>query len=364
MSNLLPPGERLVRCLVGADVDRVPFGVGLGWSPWGDALARWRAESGNASLDPAAELGFEPSFAVPPVESGIFPAFEHRVIAEDETHITFRDQRGITQRGRRDGLSMPEFLDYPVKTVDDWDRLKAERLRLDDADARTTLDWDAYAARLAATGEAVQVGSYPWGVFGTARDLLGAEELLISFHTQPDLVADIMDHLTSLWLAVWSRVAARVAIDHIHIWEDMSGRQGSLISPAMVRRFMMPCYDRIVDFAQAHGVRLVSVDTDGDCSELVPLMHAHGINVFLPFEVQAGNNVREYRRAHTELGIWGGLDKRALARTRAEVDIEVDRAREMIALGRYVPMFDHLIPPDATWANFRYAAERIRALCG
>ena len=63
---------------------------------------------------------------------------------------------------------------------------------------------------------------------------------------------------------------------------------GPLISPAMVEEFMMPCYDRIVAFARAHGVRLVSVDTDGDCSELVPLMMKHGINMFFPFEVQAG----------------------------------------------------------------------------
>jgi len=45
------------------------------------------------------------------------------------------------------------------------------------------------------------------------------------------------------------------------------------------------------------------------------------------------------------------------------VDIEIERAREMISKGRYVPTFDHLIPPDASWENFRYAAEKIRKLC-
>jgi hypothetical protein len=166
-----------------------------------------------------------------------------------------------------------------------------------------------------------------------------------------------------LWLALWERVAAEVRIDHIHIWEDMSGRQGSLISPAMVAEFMMPCYDRIAAFARAHGVRLISVDTDGDCRELVPLMMRHGVNWVFPFEVQAGNDVRAYRRRYPALGIMSGLDKRALARDRAAIDREVAVAAEMVRYGRYLPGFDHLIPPDVPWENFRYAAEQLKAVC-
>jgi len=172
-----------------------------------------------------------------------------------------------------------------------------------------------------------------------------------------------MGHLTTLWLALWERLAAEVRIDHIHIWEDMAGRQGSLISPAMVEQFMMPCYDRIAKFAQRHGVRVVSVDTDGECQQLVPVMMGHGINMIFPFEVQAGNDIREYRRRYPTLGIMHGLDKRALAGTRADVDREVARAREMVRLGRYIPGFDHLIPPDARWENFQYAAEQLREVC-
>lgn len=44
----------------------------------------------------------------------------------------------------------------------------------------------------------------------------------------------------------------------------------------------MPCYDRIADFAKSHNVRAVSVDTDGDCSELVPSMTQHGVILNMP----------------------------------------------------------------------------------
>ncbi len=361
--SALPCGVRLVRCLTGGDIDRVPFGVNIGWWPWGDAMEQWRRASGDPGLDLARVFGYDSGFVQPGMECGVFPHFMPKVLEETAEHVVAIDWRGITTRNRKDGGSMPEFLDYPVKTLADWDRLKAERFRLDDADRRVTQDWNSFRARLKETGEAVQVGSFPWGVFGTARDLLGVEELLVGFYTEPEMIRDMMLHLTSLWIGLWERVAAEVQIDHIHIWEDMSGRQGSLISPAMAEEFMMPCYDRISAFARAHGVRLVSVDTDGDCSELVPLMMRHGVNMFFPFEVQAGNDILAYRRQYPDLGIMCGLDKRCLSESPAAVEREIARCAAMVRTGRYVPGFDHLIPPDAKWDLFKMAAEEIKRLC-
>jgi len=360
----LTSGERAVRCFVGEEIDCVPFGLGIWWLPWDETLRRWRVESGKPDLDVAQEFGFESAFAIPNLHSGVLPGFSEEILEETQEHVVSRDWRGIVKRQRRHDSSMPEFLDYPVKTPRDWERLKDERLRLDDVDRRVTQDWVVFRDQLARTGEAVQVGVYPWGAFGSPRDLMGAEELLVAFCDEPEMVRDMMEHLTSLWLALWERAAAEVRIDHIHIWEDMSGRQGSLISPHMVEKFMMPCYDRIADFARANGVRVVSVDTDGDCSQLVPVMMRHGVNTYFPFEVQAGNDILDYREKYPNLGIMAGLDKRALAGTKADIDIQLARAREMLRRGRYIPGFDHLIPPDVPWENYRYAVEELRQICG
>ena len=44
---------------------------------------------------------------------------------------------------------------------------------------------------------------------------------------------------------------------------------------------------------------------------------------------------------------------------RCLVDAEVEKAAAMLRLGRYVPAFDHLIPPDVPWENVEYAANQI-----
>lgn len=355
-------GERLVRCLTGQPVDRVPYGIGIGWSPWGETHERWKKESGDPNLNIAATLGFDRDFVVPNLQSGPWPEFKRERIEVTDVYSIYRNERGIVTKQLRGASGMPEFLSYPVKTHEDWDRLKDERYRLGDA-SRVVEDWVAFRQKIAESGQGVQAGVFPWGVFGTVRDMMGVEETLVCFYDDPDMMWDITERLTSIWLEMWEIVAREVRIDHIHIWEDMSGKQGSLISPAMVEEFMMPCYDRIVDFARRHNVPIVSVDTDGDCHELVPVMMRHGINMFLPFEVQAGNDIREYRRLYPELGIVGGLDKLALALGRKAIDVEVEKARDMVQSGRYVPGFDHAIPPDVSWEDFKYAAARIREVC-
>ena len=358
----LTPRERFLNCCLGRPVDHVPYGVGLGWWPWEDALERWREESGKKDLDIVSEFGLERFFASPPLRQNIWPLFEEKVLRDEGEYIVRRNGRGITERMHKHGTGMPEFLDYPVKTPADWARIKRERLD-PDAPGRVDVDWEAFRKRASLRGETVVVGDFPNGVFGYARELMGAEELLIAFYTEPEMVRDMMEHLTTLWLSLWERVAAETRIDWVHIWEDMSGRQGSLISPAMVEQFMMPQYDRIADFARRHGIEIMSVDSDGDVSELVPVMMRHGVNLYLPFEVQAGCDILEYRRKYPTLAINGGLDKRALAAGKAAIDREVAKAREMVRRGRYIPGFDHLIPSDVPWENYRYAALALKDVC-
>lgn len=361
----LSGGERIVGCLTGQPIDHVPFGVfGVSWAPWGSTLERWRREAGDPALDYWKAIGAEEGCPVIPLHYGIFPHFPRAVLAQDAATITVRTEFGIVKRDLKTGTgAMAEWLDYPVHTPAEWERLKAERLVIAREDRFQKVDWAAWR-QMDAEGKAIQVGTFPFGVFGTVRDFIGVETMLYWMYDHPEVIHDMMNHLTSLWLWLYERVAAEVQIDHIHLWEDMSGKQGSLISPAMVETFMMPCYDRIAAFARAHGVRIMSVDTDGDCAELVPLMMRHGINMFFPFEVQAGNDIREVRRRYPELGIVGGLDKNALASGRAAVDVEIEKARWMLRHGRrYVPGFDHLIPPNVPWANMQYAARALRELC-
>lgn len=346
--------ERILKTFRCEKADRVPMPMWLGFYPWGQTTERWKVESGRENFDPFSDFNFDSMGHFVYVEQGPVPAFETKTIEETDEYIVAVNAHGITTRNRKDGMSMPEWLAYPVETPDDWKRYKDERLSGPIEDRIGGLDQNVANLEGKLDDAPVQVGIFPWGVFGTIRDLMGAEEILLAFYDYPEMVHDMMDTYVTMWLKLWQEAADRVQIDHIHIWEDMSGKQGSLISMAMVEEFMMPHYDRIAKFAADNNITAISVDTDGLVDELVPMMMKHGVNVFFPFEVQAGNDIREYRKKYPNLCILGGLDKTALAKGKKEMNAELDKAAEMLQSPGYIVGFDHLIPPDASWDNFHY----------
>jgi len=353
--------ERILATLTGKKTDRAPYLGGMGF--WGETLERWKKETGNPDLNLREYFGFDAGFDYigdnSALRFGINPWYEHKILENRERSVIVRDQYGIVSEQMKNHQTIPRFLDYPVKDWDTWEKFKEERLNPDNP-PRVTDDIKELAERLN-NGEAfVSLGAYPYGLFGTCRDFMGVENLLIAFIEEPELVHDMMDHLTDLWLMIYAKVVKYIKVDMIHMWEDMSGKQGSLISPAMVKDFMLTNYRRISKFCGENNIEVFSVDTDGNVDELVPLFMSAGVNFIFPFEVAAGSDILEFRKKYPGLGIFGGIDKRELAKTKKEIDRQIELVGEMLKYGRYIPAADHHIHPEVSWENFCYYNKRLK----
>jgi len=356
--------ERFVACILGEPVDRPPFW--LFWGPWETTWRRWRAEGLDLPDFGAVRRQFDPdtSPAVVGVNCGPCPKFDRLVIEEDDEYVTWIDTWGIKRRNPKASESMSQFLEFPVKDRAGWEAYRDQRLNPDDPD-RLAGDWRARSAAHVERGTPIQFGYYPdLGVFGSVRWLLGDEECLLAFYTDPALVHDIMDHVTGLYLTLLEKVAREVRVDVIHIWEDMCGRQGPLISPKHWEEFMGPCYRRLRNFARDHDIHVISVDTDGNPDLIIPPMMAGGVNYLYPMEVAAGCDVNAARSRHPGLALMGGIDKRALAEGPEAIDRAVERVRPAVDAGRYVPALDHCIPDDVSYENWCHYARRLKELVG
>lgn len=355
--------ERFVSCILGKPVDRPPYL--LMWGPWGTTWQRWQREGLPPGVtDHRACFGPDACPHVLPVNLGPYPAFDTAAIQQDEQSAVHYDTWGILRRDFRHTESMSEFIRFPVKDRVDWIRYRDARLNPDDP-ARLAGNWAACGREWMARGYPIQLGDFPdCGVFGTVRWLLGDEDGLIAFRAMPDLVHEIMDHMTSLYLTVFEQVVKEVRVDVIHLWEDMCYRGGPLISPAMWERFMAPCYRRIKAFADRHTIPVISVDTDGDPSLITPAMIAAGVNFLYPMEVAAGCDVNAWQKKHSGLAMLGGIDKRVLTQGPAAIDRELARVRPAVEAGRYIPDLDHLIPDDVSWDNYSYYARALKRMVG
>jgi len=139
-----------------------------------------------------------------------------------------------------------------------------------------------------------------------------------------------------------------------------------MISPAMSREFLQPSYRRWVEQVRAAGCSVIDLDSDGYIGELIPVWMEVGINVCSPIEVAAHNDIVEFRRHFgTQMGYYGGIDKRAMAKGGTVLEDELKRViPPLFEQGGYIPSCDHGIPSDVSWANYVEYCRLLAQYCG
>lgn len=287
------------------------------------------------------------------------PRFDYQVIEEDDEKIEYRDTMGIRCRNFKDQRSMPQWLEFPVKNNNDWEKIKEERLNIQKINKRYVVDdMTAYCKQLNNRDYPLVLYGSPIGFFGSIRFLIGEPAIYYMYYDNPSLLKDIVEHLTKLWLAIAEEVTKKSDFDVCYFFEDMAGKQGSLISPDIFNEFMTPYYKKIIDFARNRGVRHHIVDSDGFVENLIPLFIETGMTGMLPFEVRAGNDIERIRKTFPRFEILGGIDKTAL-QNRQTIDLEIEKVKRMMKLGGYIPFVDHAYPPDISFNNFKYFRKRL-----
>jgi len=362
-TSSLTPRERFLRTVRFQPVDRVPYHE-LGF--WGQTIERYVRE------------GMPPEAAGEDVWRGsdffrtdrrdfialnvsTVPAFEHKVLREDDRTIMFQDSEGITRLAMKDGTvrgtrpSMDQYVRFPVETSEDFRALRARFLP--DAPGRYPENWHELAA-------CWRRRDYPlclltnatFGLYSMLRRWMGTEKLSYAWHDQPGLVHEMLDFLADFFIELTTPALKAVNVDYFNFFEDLAFKTGPLLSPATFRAFLVPRYRRIIEHLQRHGVGIITYDSDGNLEPLIPELIGMGVTLLWPCECAAGMDVRRLRAEYgRDLALSGGIDKRELARDCAAIEREVAaKMGPLIEDGGYIPTIDHSVPPDISYDNFMY----------
>ncbi|MCL5985195.1 MAG: hypothetical protein M1371_01360 [Actinobacteria bacterium] len=298
-----------------------------------------------------------------PINFWIYPPFKEQVLEEDETTRVVIDDNGVKKQEKKDKSTIPKCLSWPVKDKESWEIIKTERFQIM-TNERLPYSWRTLKEEYIYREYPLSLGgSNPVGFFGSLRNLLGEVNLLYAFYDQPQLIREIMNYLTDFWISLFEEVLSQVEVDYAKIWEDMAFKNGPLISPQLVREFMLPCYKKLTNFLRNHGVEIILLDSDGDCRSLIPIWIEGGITGIYPNEVQASMDILEIRKTYPSLQLLGGIDKMVIANDKQQIDIELkSKVASVLEQSGYIPFVDHLIPPGVSWDNFRYYRERLHQL--
>jgi uroporphyrinogen decarboxylase len=251
---------------------------------------------------------------------------------------------------------------FPVQERQDW--VEKIQWRYDpDQEGRFPADFDARCKALKDREHVLPL--YFPGPFWQMREWCGFEGLCLMMADQPAFVEEMVEFHAGFVLETLDRVLAQAQPDYVMLSEDMAYKLHSMISPKMVRRFLLPTWQRITRKLKEGGCGVVSIDSDGYIGELVPLFIEGGFESTWPVEAAAGNDLPGLRAKYgRQISYGGGIDKRALAAGGEVMLAELARLEPVMRAGGYLPGCDHGVPPDISWPNFIDYARRLAQLTG
>lgn len=300
-------------------------------------------------------------------ESGeFFPRFEEKQIEDKGDHEIIQDEFGrqkLVFKGRRQGY-MPEYVGHPVKDLKSWQ--ENVKWRLDPKSPERYHDFDIRMNKAKADEQnEVLIRQNLVGGYMFLRSLMGPEDIMYVFYDKPALVHDCME--TWLYLAdkVIEKHQEHVTLDEIFMAEDICYNHGPLVSPDMIKEFLFPYYQQLINNVRSRQKDkdkhlYIQIDTDGKCDSVIELYKdGIGMEVMTPFEVASGSNVVEIGQKYPWLIIYGGIDKRILAKDTDTIDRYLEKILPVMRKrGGYIPTCDHGVPPEVTWQNYLHYRKR------
>jgi uroporphyrinogen decarboxylase len=365
----MTPLDRFHACMNYQSADRVPnHEVGV----WVQTKQRWR-EEGLATDDMHWDwFTGEPRWDLDPreyidINFGMVPPYEEKVLSkEGDTEIIQRANGVISKAlitGAAEGMrmSMDEYISFPVTTPADFQELK-KRFR-----GPSPVRYPAYWQQFLLPGWGLR--QHPLilgrncstlGYYWRAREWMGTENLSYAWYDEPAMMHEMMEFITDFTIETARPVlASGVKPDYVFINEDLSMKNGPLLSPDTYRTFIFPQLRRLIAFFKANGVKWVIIDSDGNCELVIPYFMEAGVDAIWPMERASDMDPLALRKKFgRELRLWGGVDKRELTKDFAAIDTHLRTLQPLIADGGFIPSVDHLVPPDVSLVNFEHYMRR------
>ncbi len=340
-------------------VDRIPF---IPLEPFETTtLQRWAGEAGVSKLDLKEHFGIGERVSVP-INFDPMPAFEQKILEENDEYVVFVDAMGSTVRAHRDKPgTYYGHVDFPVKTPADWEAYK-ERF-VPDLNLRLPADWGKQKIEeLNSSDNPVGIYLYPF-FFRLGFYTLGMERFLMAFYEEPKLIHDMFSFYGDYVFQLIKPILETVKIDILAFAEDLAFKNSTHFSPAIYIEFWAPYQQKIIDLARQRQVPVICMWSAGNVEPLLPTLLEQGFNCTWPLEVQAGMDAQSLRRRYGKnLLLGGNFAKEALLGGRAEIDREIERLAPFVREGGFIPALDDMVPENTPLEDYQYLIESFQRL--
>lgn len=356
--------DRMKKTLSCIEPDRVPV-FDLFWDEF---IEKWRNEKGLNQEDNIYEYyDMDLKFAVPIAD----PKIESfKIIERGNDYIIFKSGYGCILK-KADYCPMPQFLDFSIKSPDDYESFKLEdpndKRRYFEAGASITSS--AGHAALSSFDEQVNRAKGKFPIMGAVCEgmekiwrIRGMEDVFIDILTDKGKVKKFLKRLEDFEIQIGLN-QIKMGIDFMFIAGDVAYDKGMFFSPMLWREIFKPYLFRMCKaFKETKKDIKLVYHGCGNALAIFDDLIECGIDAYHSLEVKAGIDVIYLKKKYkNKLAFIGNIDCRdVLPGTKDAIKRDVLRKLNAGKGGGYIPSADHSVPDNVPVENYDYFRNLIK----
>ena len=201
-------------------------------------------------------------------------------------------------------------------------------------------------------GDLFLCGSHRDSLWEKAYMLVGMENMMMYFYTEPGYAKEILHRIMNFQLGIAKHYAA-CGIKFANLGDDLGTQNSLILSPAILNEFLYPEYKRLFDFYRERGI-LINFHSCGHIEPVLEMLMDLGVDILNPVQATANNLEKVRKVTQGRMALAGGISTNTLitgpvSRIQAEVR---DKIRLLGRDGGYFCSPDQGMP---------FPAEHIRA---
>lgn len=195
----------------------------------------------------------------------------------------------------------------------------------------------------------------------------GMEQALMHMIAEPELYQAVDDKVMEFYLKA-NEIFYEAVKGRLHgvlIGNDMGSQRGLMVSPELLRRFVIPGCRKLVEQAHAYGLKVI-YHSCGAIADIIPDLIDAGVDVVHPIQALARGMQPESLRQRFEgkISFCGGVDTQELLVRGSGQEIR-DKVRELAEIfptGLILSPSHEALQPDVPASNVEAMFDEIRKL--
>lgn len=141
--------------------------------------------------------------------------------------------------------------------------------------------------------------------------LVGMENAMCGFHSEPEAMREILHRIMDFQLGI-ARHYLDLGVEMVSLSDDLGTQCGLLLSPALIKDFLVPEYRRLFALYKTNGV-LVNFHSCGHIEPILDVFMQLGVDILNPVQATANNLHMVRSKTAGRMALQGGVSSGLIA---------------------------------------------------